>query len=196
MHTARNGHRSIWYILEQSTHANIVWLVIVESSCSFLCMSGQWRVIKVTWCHVESIVYNWPNSQISEYTCSISHNDPFRTEMCTFLFWMGHCGIWNGSILGFVKLVDSSSTCFIWSHWGVVKDAGCHYENIIYNSSQWSTKSAMSQSGEQGVQEKSVDSPLKLNMGSTHQINNLFSKVMCHQTDIIGIPSTDYRELV
>ena len=25
--------------------------------------------------------------------------------MCTFLFWMGHCGIWNRCILGFVKLV-------------------------------------------------------------------------------------------
>ena len=25
--------------------------------------------------------------------------------MCTFLFWMEHCGIWNRCILGFVKLV-------------------------------------------------------------------------------------------
>ena len=46
----------------------------------------------------------WPNSQIPECTCSISHNSPFRTEMCTFLFWMGHCGTWNWCILGFVKL--------------------------------------------------------------------------------------------
>ena len=30
---------------------------------------------------------NWPNLQIPEWTCSISHNAPFRTEMCTFLFW-------------------------------------------------------------------------------------------------------------
>ena len=49
---------------------------------------------------------HWPNSQIPECTCSISHNAPFRTEMCTFLFWMGHCGIWNKCILGFVKLVS------------------------------------------------------------------------------------------
>ena len=48
---------------------------------------------------------NWPNSQIPECTCSISHNAPFRTEMWTFLFWMEHCGIWNRCILGFVKLV-------------------------------------------------------------------------------------------
>ena len=32
--------------------------------------------------------YNWPNSQIPECTCSISHNAPFRTEMCTFLHRM------------------------------------------------------------------------------------------------------------
>ena len=48
----------------------------------------------------------WPNSQIPECTCSTSHNASFRTEMCTFLFWMVHCGIWNGCILGFVKLVN------------------------------------------------------------------------------------------
>ena len=40
---------------------------------------------------------NWPNSQIAEYTRSISHNAPFRPEMCTFLFEIKH--------FGFVKLV-------------------------------------------------------------------------------------------
>ena len=47
---------------------------------------------------------NWPNSQIPECTCSISQNAPFRTEMCTFLFWMEHSGIWNRCILGFKKI--------------------------------------------------------------------------------------------
>ena len=47
-------------------------------------------------------IHNWPNSQIPECTCSISHNALFRTEMCTFLFWMEHYGIWNRCILGFV----------------------------------------------------------------------------------------------
>ena len=46
----------------------------------------------------------WPNSQIPECTCPISHNVPFGTEMRTFLFWMEHCGIWNKWIPGFVKL--------------------------------------------------------------------------------------------
>ena len=39
---------------------------------------------------------NWPNLQIPECTCSISQNAPFRTEMCTFLFWMEHCGFGTG----------------------------------------------------------------------------------------------------
>ena len=53
-------------------------------------------------------VENWLNSQNPECTCSISHNTPFRTEMCRFLFWMEHCGIWNMCILGFVNLVYSN----------------------------------------------------------------------------------------
>ena len=34
----------------------------------------------------------------------VHHNAPFRTEMCTFLFWMEHYGIWNRCILGYVIL--------------------------------------------------------------------------------------------
>ena len=41
---------------------------------------------------------NWPNSQMSQCTCSISHNAPFRIEMCTLLFWMVHCGVQNTCI--------------------------------------------------------------------------------------------------
>ena len=48
---------------------------------------------------------NWPNSQIPQCTCCISHNAPCRTEMFTFLFWMVHCGIWNRCIVGFVRLI-------------------------------------------------------------------------------------------
>ena len=47
-----------------------------------------------------------PISQIPECICSISHNAPFRTEMCTFLFWMEHCDIWNRCILGLVNKVN------------------------------------------------------------------------------------------
>ena len=54
---------------------------------------------------------NKPISQIPECTCSISHNAPFRTEMCTFLFWMEHYGIWNRCILGFLNWVNWDSCC-------------------------------------------------------------------------------------
>ena len=37
----------------------------------------------------------------------MSHNAPFRTEMCTFLIWMVHCVILNWCIVGFVNLVWS-----------------------------------------------------------------------------------------
>ena len=50
---------------------------------------------------------NWPNSPIPQCTCPISHNAPFRTEMCTFLFWMVNCGIWNRCIVGSMRLVNS-----------------------------------------------------------------------------------------
>ena len=66
---------------------------------------------------------NWPNSQIPEYTCSISHNAPFRTDMCTFLFWMEHCGICNRCILGLRNWSIGMSYCLQWhscmisQHW-------------------------------------------------------------------------------
>ena len=44
-----------------------------------------------------------------ECTCSTSHNAPFRTEMCTFLLWMVHCGMRNRCILCFVRLVYRGS---------------------------------------------------------------------------------------
>ena len=48
-------------------------------------------------------IYNdRPNSQIPQYTYPISHNAPFRTEMCIFVFWMVHCVIWNRCIVRFV----------------------------------------------------------------------------------------------
>ena len=73
---------------------------------------------------------NWPSSQILECTCSISHNAPFRTEMCTFLFWMGHCGIWNRCILGFVKLVYSITINRVTSYWSSFKVQIC-WQNLF-----------------------------------------------------------------
>ena len=49
------------------------------------------------------------NSQIPQCTCHISHNATFRTELCTFLFWMVQCVIWDRCIMGFVRLVSHLS---------------------------------------------------------------------------------------
>ena len=35
----------------------------------------------------------------------VPYHAPIRTEMCTYLFWLVHCGIWKRCIVGFVKLV-------------------------------------------------------------------------------------------
>ena len=51
------------------------------------------------------LLSNRPISQMPQSICPISCNAPFRKEMCTFLFWMVHCGIWDMCIVGFVNLV-------------------------------------------------------------------------------------------
>ena len=55
------------------------------------------------------VLMYWPNSQIPEWICSISHITPFRTKICKFLFWTEHCGIWNRYILIFFS-------CFYWAY--------------------------------------------------------------------------------
>ena len=54
-------------------------------------------------------------SELKKETWAIS----MKTKMCTFLFWMEHCGIWNRCILGFGKLVywkpyTINKTSFYW----------------------------------------------------------------------------------
>ena len=48
--------------------------------------------------------YNWPNSQITQCTCSISQNVPFRTWICTFGYGIGTLwslwdSLWTGCLL-------------------------------------------------------------------------------------------------
>ena len=47
------------------------------------------------------LIHKFHNATVSYPT----HNAPFRTEMCTFLFWMVHCEIWNRCILEYVRFV-------------------------------------------------------------------------------------------
>ena len=73
-------------------------------------------LLELVWSEVEfPSSLNRPISQIPECACPISHNAPLRTEMCTFLFWMVHCGIWDRCIVGFVDMIncDPGSCCNI-----------------------------------------------------------------------------------
>ena len=57
------------------------------------------------------IHWHCPNrliSQTPQCTCLISHNVPLRKEMCTFLFWIVHWGMWDKCMVGLMTLVNSS----------------------------------------------------------------------------------------
>ena len=64
------------------------------------------------WRHCNAKPTRWPSLVKKSFAniipisqIPISHKTPFRTEMCTFLFWMVHCGIWDRCMMGFVNLV-------------------------------------------------------------------------------------------
>ena len=57
-----------------------------------------------------SVRSNRPIPQIPKYTCGISRNASFRTEM----FWMVCCGIWERCIVGFATFrCFAYSTCLL-----------------------------------------------------------------------------------
>ena len=58
-----------------------------------------------------SLVY-----QLAYFTSNKSHNAPFRTEMCIFLFRKMHCGIWDRCIMRFVILVNCCVGCLAKLH--------------------------------------------------------------------------------
>ena len=65
--------------------------------------SEQFNCISCT--HRWVVHHNCTTSRIPQCSRSLSHNAPFRIEMCTFLFWMVSCGIWNRCIVRFVRLI-------------------------------------------------------------------------------------------
>ena len=90
----------LWLALWQSASRYIWKPLVLSGSCplpgsvtSVIGMSGGWRgfigaQVNNTVSSKKGNSPNGPNSQIPECTCTISHNAPFRTEMCTFLCWM------------------------------------------------------------------------------------------------------------
>ena len=94
------------------------------------------------------MLHNRPISQIPQCTRSISHNVPFRTEMCTFLFWMVRCWIWNRCITWFGNQVISNSKrgnipkCFAAAIWWWNKGPVSIFHKTSYRKISWSLKSA------------------------------------------------------
>ena len=69
-------------------------------------MAGE--CIQSAWLHYTSPCMHWiyrikQAPQTPSCTCPISNNTPFRTDMCTFLFWMMFCRIWDGCIVGYLR---------------------------------------------------------------------------------------------
>ena len=93
----------------------MIWLSSHATFCVSVLINLMWPhgCQMVTWDLSKALTHKRPISQIQECTCSISHNAPLRTEMCTFLFWMKHCGIWNSCILEFVNQAN-----FVWGVYG------------------------------------------------------------------------------
>ena len=82
------------------------------------------------------VVSSVPNSQIPQCTCPIFHNAPLRTKICTSLFWMMHCGIWD-YIVGFVRLIYWLMLLIAWLtgitvNWGIPH---LHWELLHCNAS-------------------------------------------------------------
>ena len=97
-HKPFDKHNQSHYI-----ESNILKYYTQHNQDDLLCKSHNAPVPYPTIHHSEQS--RWPAVQIPQCTSPISHNSPFRTEICPFLFWMVHCGIWDWCIVGFVRLV-------------------------------------------------------------------------------------------
>ena len=97
----------IWVCLPYIQATDYMWIfffIIGRSYTVFSVLTNNASVI-INRCHR-------PISQIAECPWSLSHSAQFRTEWDTFLFWMGHCGIWNRCILWFEKKVNFKDVPF------------------------------------------------------------------------------------
>ena len=66
----------------------------IHTLCTYFCYEIVYCGMIWGWSIMRFVQqYNWPISLIPQCNCPISHNTPLKTEMCTFLIWMVHCGI-------------------------------------------------------------------------------------------------------
>ena len=98
---------SVYYQLSNKCHS-------LEKTILFGDKSLWWKQLSMVRVHAFAFAMdlNTRIVQIPQCTCPISHNAPFRTEMCTFLFWIVYCGKWDRCIVGFVRLVYCIDTLY------------------------------------------------------------------------------------
>ena len=122
-HKARHS-ASCYYDPQPTTNMRLIADLIDLSCCYFICMYIIYIYIYMNSKHFKILIrelrtgekktealllHGWDGvkngsvAQITQCTWSISHNAPFRTEMCTFLFWIMYSRIWNRYIVGFVN---------------------------------------------------------------------------------------------
>ena len=93
-----HSRKCIWKCHENGGITGMLW----QRTWRLDSQSPTLYILKIslglTWMVIAGFIKkNRPFSQIPECTCSISHNAPLRTEMCTFLFSMEHCGYGTGA---------------------------------------------------------------------------------------------------
>ena len=130
-----------------STFPEVNWsnLQIPECTCSISHISflnGALRDMEQVHpgiCEIDllsiSLVGYWFNFMVNLTHCGIvtPYGDRDLGQICTLLFWMEHCGIWNRCIQGFVKLIYcqyclcaiDSTLCL--KHCGLVTPYGGRY---------------------------------------------------------------------
>ena len=102
----------IWRFGNDISSLAIYWLECVNRGINrgvkFLLSDGVDKETIFRVCVLRYSCPNWPLSQIPLCTCPTSHNVPFITDMCTFLFWMCTVGynavslwdLWDYTYLG------------------------------------------------------------------------------------------------
>ena len=139
---------------------------------------------------------NWSNSQIPQCTCSISHNAPYRTEMCTFLFWMVHCGIWNRCIVGVVGLVHckdligyqvSSSGNGHQATWPIQVMIVLWHWQIIYNHHCWQKDDSQTITEFNLVKDMASINTLRLRQNGHRLADDTFKRIFMNENVRISI---------
>ena len=103
------GFLVCWMLLQREYIGQVILFLLrsILRRCFFFNLFRGKELKLIHWMMLDmcGVLYSWnrPISQIPQTTCSLSHNASFRPAMCTFLFRIVHCKIWNRSIVGFVK---------------------------------------------------------------------------------------------